>query len=346
MKRFSVIRLTLLIMAVALLAKPAVSGEEDNEARLQFEEGIRLFKDGDFEGASIAFNRAYELRPSYKILYNVGQVENELKHYCLALAAYTEYLETGGEAISIDRKAEVAGHLEKLKIRVGSVEIRYNRDGTTLLIDEQRQGVTPLETPICVDMGNHDLSLREGVKEIYRESFRIAGGQTLTLNLDAQKTAPAAASPPANDATETVKAPPPAESAKPIEKPILSSTEQESAATDTPATKSRKWTWISLGIGGALGLTGGIVGGISRAKESGLKNRCDNYLCDSDEQDAKNTIKRMNLTADILFGTAGAAAIAGIVLFFIEPKRAEAPNVSVAPNAGRDHAGFSIEGRF
>lgn len=355
MHRYSPIVVMAVAIVVSLVAGSVRSGEEDSEARMQFTEGIRLFKDGDFEGASIAFNRAYELRPSYKILYNVGQVENELKHYCLALAAYEEYLEAGGEAIDPERKNEVAEHIKRLQIRVGSVEIKYNRDGTTVMIDEQRYGVTPLQEPICVDMGNHDLSLREGVKEIYRETFRIAGGQALTLDLNAEEKEPApipapaaVVEPPKDEPPPREDPPEPQEKKEPIqsEQQKTEDSNQESPSEPKQEKRKRKWTWVALGTSGAAGIAGGVIGGISRSKELALKGRCSDYVCEKNEQNTKDSIKRLNLTADILFGVAGATAVTGIVLFFVEPRRSESPTVGVTPIGGSNHAGISIEGRF
>ena len=344
MYRFMPIVAMATALMISLAAGVTRSEEEDDEARMQFTQGIRLFKDGDFEGASIAFNRAYELRPSYKILYNVGQVEDELKHYCLALAAYTEYLDAGAEAIEPERKTEVTEHIKRLQIRVGNVEIKYNRDGTTVLIDEQRQGVTPLRKPLCVDMGNHDLSLREGVKEIYRESFRIAGGQTLTLDLNVEKKEQAPVPPPAVETPE--KGPPKAPSVT-IEKrgPIQAGGEPIDETPEAEKGK-RRWTWVALGIAGAAGMAGGIIGGISRSKESSLKGRCEDYVCEKNEESTRDSIKRMNLTADLLFGVAGAAAVTGIVLFIVEPGRSESPKVGMRPIGGSNHLGLAVEGRF
>ncbi len=61
--------------------------KRNDEARTQFEQGLALYNDYKFEQAAIAFGRAYELKPTYKLLYNLGQVENELSHYAAALEA-------------------------------------------------------------------------------------------------------------------------------------------------------------------------------------------------------------------------------------------------------------------
>ena len=44
----------------SLAARTAAAGDDDGgkQARVQFDQGIRMYEEGNFEGASIAFNRA------------------------------------------------------------------------------------------------------------------------------------------------------------------------------------------------------------------------------------------------------------------------------------------------
>src|SRR5262245_61950348 len=44
------------------------------EAKQRFDRGYELYEEGEYPLALIEFNRAYELVPNYKVLYNIGQV--------------------------------------------------------------------------------------------------------------------------------------------------------------------------------------------------------------------------------------------------------------------------------
>src|SRR5204863_71029 len=78
---------------------------------------------GDFGAALAEFRRAYELMPSYKILYNLGQVSYQRHDYAAALRAFRQYLADGDDAIPDERRREVAGAIVDLESRVGRVEI-------------------------------------------------------------------------------------------------------------------------------------------------------------------------------------------------------------------------------
>ena len=51
------------------------------EARAHFERGVEYYTEGDFRAALVELTRAYALQPTYKMLYNLGQVAFELRDY-------------------------------------------------------------------------------------------------------------------------------------------------------------------------------------------------------------------------------------------------------------------------
>ena len=65
---FSVM-LVLLLSAVVSVGDPTDLQEKD--AATHFDSGTRLYQDGNCERAAEEFRRAHELRPSWKIAYNM-----------------------------------------------------------------------------------------------------------------------------------------------------------------------------------------------------------------------------------------------------------------------------------
>src|SRR5262245_52890005 len=51
---------------------PAASPEKMAEARQRFERGLALFEEKNFEAARVELERAYEIAPTWKLLYNIG----------------------------------------------------------------------------------------------------------------------------------------------------------------------------------------------------------------------------------------------------------------------------------
>ena len=76
-------RLSILIMSSLLLAGPSVHAQPKTtasetepalgEARERFQRGVDLYKEGSFDAALAEFNKAYELAPNFRVLYNMAQ---------------------------------------------------------------------------------------------------------------------------------------------------------------------------------------------------------------------------------------------------------------------------------
>jgi tetratricopeptide (TPR) repeat protein len=85
-----------------------------DEAQRTFQRGVELYRANDFASALVAFKRAYELKPSYKMLYNLGQVSYQRHEYANAVRYFRQYLDDGGAAISPERQLEVMGNISRL----------------------------------------------------------------------------------------------------------------------------------------------------------------------------------------------------------------------------------------
>jgi len=307
-----------LVIAVASTATSAVTaGVKEDEARMHFEQGVRLYEEGQYEQAAIAFARAYELKPSFRLLFNIGQAESELKHYARALEAFTRYLAEGGDQVPPDRVTTVKSEIERLNALVGMIIVECQVDGARVLLDNESKGETPLAGPIFVDIGKHEVVVKQGQDELLREVVRVAGGQRVTLEVEAGDGEPGTTS-------DTDGSPVPEE----------------------PDGGGRVWTWIALGIGGAAGITGAAIGGAAMSKRADLEVSCVDNHCPPSKEGESDTIETMNLTADVLFGLAAAGIVTGVILFFVEPDDETEAQVAVAPAVTAGGAGLAVGGRF
>src|SRR5882724_11333351 len=112
---------------------PAAAPSEDVtvQAREHFAQATKLYKDGDFDAALVQFERAYQLKPNYKVLYNIGQTYFQLRQYVEARDAMTRYLKDGGDQIDAERMAAVNKDLADLQRRLAMVTLTVNVSGAT-----------------------------------------------------------------------------------------------------------------------------------------------------------------------------------------------------------------------
>ena len=85
-------RLVCIALASLLAVGPAAPEFSNPDARAEFERAGELYKSDDFEGASNALRRAYELEPIPTLLYSRAQVERRLEHWASAADLYRTYL--------------------------------------------------------------------------------------------------------------------------------------------------------------------------------------------------------------------------------------------------------------
>ena len=313
-----------IVLGALCMSSAAAADTTSREAKAQFEQGVELFSDGQYEQAAIAFERAYELKPSYKILFNVGQVQNELRHYAAALEAYTLYLAEGGDKIDSRRREEVQHEVKRLNSLVGMLDVQTKVEGAVVFVDGRRQGETPLSGKIFVDLGEHEVLVKKDGEDIHKEIVKVAGGQSVTVKFEIKSKAE------------------PVEPVKPVEETAPPEEDEESPG--------RIWTWVALGVGAAAAVGAGVTGGMSYSLVNDIKDDCDSSNnCPSDLRDDAEKAENLGNVSTALTVVAAVGIAAGVLLFFLEPgddkEEAEVP-VAIVPSAAPNGVGLALTGRF
>lgn len=313
------IMLTAFVIGVLAASGVRARQAKEDPERLQFRQGIELFEAGRFEQAAVAFRRAYELKPAYKVLFNLAQAENNANRFAAALWAYTKYLADGGGEIPRQRAEQVRAEIERLNALVGTVEIRGVPDGAEVLVDRESRGRIPLAEAIFVDLGRHEVVIEHQNRRILERVVTLAGGETVVLDL---------ASAAASDTSVDEGAPIPS----------------VDGASDSP---ERLWTWVALGAGGAAAVAAGITGGVVLSRAEDIKERCNGDECPPAVEADLEGARTLGTVTDVLWGVAAAGIAAGVVLFFVEPRlgeRTPAAAVGFAPLSGG--GAVTLGGRF
>jgi hypothetical protein len=244
-------------------AKPPPSSAAVEEGRAHFTRGVSLFHDGDARAALVEFKRAYEVAPNYRILYNLGETELELRDYVEALRAFKLYLKEGGMEIPEARRTEVETEVTRLEPRVGELVVELTVPGADVTVDDVPQGKSPI-APLKVNAGRHRVS---AVIQDYAPIARvveIAGGEHAKVSL-----------------------------------PMVLLRGERSAAdsvTNVPF-------WAGLITTGALAVGTAVVGGLAVGAQSDLRGAADTFPTTTDAIDrARTKVRTLALVADVLGG--------------------------------------------
>lgn len=298
-------------------AQPPAPGDQPSEAAIQeagqrYDRGLKMYAEGDYALAVIEFERAYELVPDYRVLYNIGQVRIQLGNYARARRALEQYLKEGGDRVSPDRRKAVESDLEMLEARTGTLTIEVNVPGAEVFVDDLIVGQSPLSEPLLLDAGEHRLNARKPGYHPRATQVTLAGRDALTIRLNLEKV--------------------PAES----QRIIVERKEDDS--------NREAWMWGTWTATGVFAITAGITGGLGIKAASDLDDkRSERGASRSELDSASRRARTLLLAADVFGGLA--IATGGLALYFTlsgpdeaepgkEPGKPGAKRValSVAPN--------------
>jgi tetratricopeptide (TPR) repeat protein len=296
--------------AAAGASAPAAAPEDVTlQAREHFGQATKLYKDGDFDAALVQFERAYQLKPNYKVLYNIGQTYFQLREYVEARDSMKRYVKEGGERIDPERLTAVNKDLADLERRLAKVTLTVNVAGATVLVDGKKVGVTPLTEPIVVSEGQRAISVEAPNRGVLQRQIRVAGGdqQALTLTFEAPRT-------------------------------VIVKTVPQEARTGPGAA-----FWATAIGAVALGAGAGVTGYFAfQAQDDNRRQRKEFGVTPSQLDDSNKRAKTLALTTDILSGAALVCAGVATVILVTSPSHSR--SASLGLNVGLGSAVLS--GRF
>jgi hypothetical protein len=273
----------------------AVAGGSDDAAKKEasdhFRRGVELFQEGAFRAALVEFERAYEIAPHYRLLYNIGQTRLQLQEYLGAIQAYEGYLTQGGAEIPEARRNDVEGALEVMRERIGRFSITTSKTGAEVFVDDARVGVAPLSGTVSVNVGRHRIYARtddgfEGSKVV-----DIAGGDLMEVHVELK-----------------------ASDVKPVATGPI-------APVDEPMSGKMRGAIVSFGVAG-VGLVGAVVTGVMASSSADdLDAELDKDLPNRGKvNEARDSADTLALTSDILSGLAVAGVAVGVALWLTDDR--------------------------
>ena len=278
-------------------AWPAMASAED--ASDHFRRGVELFEEGNHRAAIIEFERAYELKPNWRVLYNIGQVHFLLQDYSAALKAFERYLAEGGDEVPSKRRAVVEADLEKLEKRVAKLTLNVSVPGAEISIDDVVVGTSPLAGPVGVNAGRRKVTVSKADHQPVTRMVDIAGGDIQTLSLELVKLTTA----------EPEPAPPPAAPSPAPQRADKGEVEPESHV-NVPF-------WTSLAITGVLGIGATITGVLALRSKSDLDEELDTFPGNSDAINAaRDDVSSLSAATDVLIALTVAGAVVTVVFAF------------------------------
>jgi tetratricopeptide (TPR) repeat protein len=284
------------------------------QARKHFSQGLKLYKEGDFDAALVQFERAYAVKPNYKVLYNIAQSYFELRQYVEARDSLTRYLKDGADAIDAERRATVESDLGELQRRIAHLKLTVNVRGAAVYVDGKKVGTTPLTQAVDVSEGQRTVAVESADRGSKQRVVRLAGGEELTIDIVFEEP---------NKTTPT----------------IIGS----GGAPPAPAASNGLGAgfWVTSIGALALGAGAGVTGYLTLQAERDHDDELGKLGVRQGElDDSRDKAKALALTTDILAG--GAVVFAGIATVLLITHDADPHEVGLAVAPGQ----LSLRGKF
>lgn len=161
-----------------------------NEASLRFQKGLAFYEEGEPRLALVEFEKAYELVPDYRVLYNLALVAIQIGQFAKARTSFEDYLREGGENVLPERRRDVERDLEVLRARTALLRVETIPPGTTVTVDDVPVGDSPIEEALILDVGQHRVAFRKDGYEQKAERVTLAGGEERTIRAELKVVAP------------------------------------------------------------------------------------------------------------------------------------------------------------
>lgn len=318
--RTTVFALALLAVAAPAAAAPGDDAAHRKEAQVLFGEGVKQAEKGDTKSALASFRAAYEKYPSFRVLYNIGQLCERMGDPACAVKSYEQYLRDGGADVPAKRRTEVDATIKKLVAQLAMVTLKVNTPGAEVSIDDVPHGRAPIAEPVPMNAGPHRITATLGDKSAKKEIVANAG-EPQTVDLDLPKEEPAAV--------------PIAPLPVPKDPP-----QKDVTRHDSPQREPSKFPVVPWAITGGLALVTIVTGVVTASSYATYQDKKDEFpVTRSDLDDAQGSARTMFIVTSI-FGAATVVS-AGIATYLtLSPKRSSSPRVGLAPG------GFVVGGTF
>jgi hypothetical protein len=170
----------------AAAAKPlaqALTGQ----AKADYEAGKTLAGDGDFAGALIKFQSAYDQSKDPRLLWNVAFCEKNNRHYSRVISTLNRYVAEGNGYLTDKDRKDAQDLIATLQPFTTNLTIKVSEDGAQVSIDDAPVGTSPLTAPVVLDIGERHIRVTKDGFKPFEKALPVGGSAAVYLDVPLAK---------------------------------------------------------------------------------------------------------------------------------------------------------------
>jgi hypothetical protein len=156
-------------------------------AKADFEAAKLLANDGDYVGALIKFQSAYDGSKDARVLWNLAFCQKNLRHYSKVVITLKRYLDEGSALLSAADKKDAQDLIAMIEPFTTRATLRVSEDGAQVSVDDEPVGTSPLGSVQILDIGERKIRATKDGFRPYERTLVVGGGAELTLDVPLER---------------------------------------------------------------------------------------------------------------------------------------------------------------
>jgi hypothetical protein len=145
-------------------------------AKADYDAAKLLFADGDFAGALIKFQSAYDTAKDPRLLWNIATCQKAQRHYAKVVALLKRYAAEGGALLTATDVKEAQDLIVALEPFTVKVTFKVSEDAAEVSVDGEPVGTTPL-APVVVDIGERHVRVTKEGFVPFEKAVPVGGAE-------------------------------------------------------------------------------------------------------------------------------------------------------------------------
>ena len=155
-------------------ASPApLSAALQGKAKSDYEAGRLLAGSGDYAGALLKFQSAYEEAGDPRLLWNAAACERNLRHYANAILLVRRFLDSRSPLVTPDAAIRAQAFIEAAEPLTAPLQVESNQPNSQVYLDDQSLGAPGLQSGVRIDLGTHHIIVEAPGFERYTETLTV-----------------------------------------------------------------------------------------------------------------------------------------------------------------------------
>ncbi|HMI84978.1 MAG TPA: PEGA domain-containing protein [Polyangiaceae bacterium] len=179
-----------LVLASALPLRAEPAPEQIKVARKRFQEGVAAADARNYEGARLAFQQAYALKPHPSVLRNLGQAELKTGHYLDAARHLSTFIRDTTFGTPSERESAKKS-LAEAETKIGRLILEVDVPAAEIAVDGEMSGRSPLGAdPIYVEPGQRVVRVQKDGYDVYEQTQSFEPDRVIRLKVSLRANGP------------------------------------------------------------------------------------------------------------------------------------------------------------